>query len=247
MYSIDIFCKSYKGDFKLLQIALETIKRNITGYTNLILLIPEKDKHEFDTRNLPDKTFVFYVDDDDNKGWLRQQVFKMQAPNYCFSQYILFTDSDAFWHKPINVQDLIIDGKPEILYTSWDKVGQAVCWKQPTSNFLKKEAEYETMRRLQQIYHRSTIVSVTEFEPKFEEIIMNSVLFSEFNVMSSYAFQHEKDKYIFTNTDNWEYKEPVALQVWSKASKEEGASELHHLEYIRLLESIMKSFGVPIP
>lgn len=247
MATIDIFCKTYKGDFDLLHIALETIKRNVTGYSNLILLIPEKDKHDFDTRNLPERTLIHYVDDNDEKGWLRQQVFKMKAHEYCFSDFIMFTDSDCFFDHRLDLQELIADGKPEVLYTDWKDVGDAIVWKEPTSKFLKQEAEWEMMRRNNQVYHRSTLVDLSEFDPNFEEIIMKSNAFSEFNTISSYAYQHEKEKYKFVNTAEWTYVPPHSVQVWSHSSKADGVSELHLREYIRTLESIMKCFDCPIP
>src|SRR6185312_3434520 len=117
--TIDIFVKSYKKDLWLLTLSLETIKKNVTGYNNIILLIPEKDKHDFDTRNLPKRTLIYYVEDD-GVGWLRQQWFKMSAYNYSDADFIMFSDSDNFFDHKINVQDIIKDDKPEILYTDYE-------------------------------------------------------------------------------------------------------------------------------
>lgn len=246
MATIDIFIKSYKNDFNLLQIALKTIQRNVTGYNNIILLIPEKDKHDFDTRNMPERTLIHYVEDK-GVGWLKQQWYKMSAYEYSYADYILFSDSDCFFDHKINLQDYIADGKPEILYTSWDKVGDAKVWREPTEKFIKEPIEYEGMRRNCLIYHRSTLVAIGEFEPDLEYIIMTSHKFSEFNAMFAYAFKKEKEKYNFINTDEWQYVPPKAIQVWSHGNKEKGASEMHLREYIRTLESILICFEIPLP
>jgi hypothetical protein len=244
--TVDIFIKSYKNDFWLLQLALKSISINVTGYNNLILLIPEKDKHDFDTRQLPERTLIHYIEEY-GKGWLFQQVCKIKAHEYSNADYIMFSDSDCFFTYPIDLQTFIKDDKPEILYTEWSKVGDGMVWREPTEKFMKESVPYEMMRRNCLIYHRSTLVNISKYEPDIEKIIMSSVRFSEFNAMSAYAYKYEKDKYNFINTDEWIYTDPKSVQVWSHASKKEGVSEVHLREYIRTLETIIKSLGVNIP
>lgn len=246
MKTIDVFCKSYKNDFWLLNLAIQTFKKNVTGYNNLVLLIPDDQKDLFDTRDMPERTLIFYVADY-GSGWIRQQWFKMSAYNYCFADYIMFTDSDCFFDHPINLQDFIVDDKPEILYTSWDKVGDAVAWREPTEKFMQGPVEWEMMRRNNLIYHRDTLKSIAEYAPNLETTIMNSEKFSEFNCISSFAYKYEREKYNFINTDEWVYVEPKSLQVWSHSSKDEDADTLHLREYIRVLESVLKAFGIKVP
>lgn len=246
MRSIDIIIKSYKKDFWLLQLALKSISRNVTGYNNLVLLIPESDKHDFDTRILPERTLIHYIEDK-SPGWLYQQVCKLQAYKYCYADYIMFSDSDCFFTYPINLQDFIKDDKPEILYTEWVKVGDAICWKEPTEKFIGEPVSHERMRRNNQIIHRSTLVGISNFAPNLEQTIMASARFSEFNAIAAYAHKYENDKYKFTNTDDWKFVPPLSEQCWSHGSKREGASETHLREYIRTLEVICKTFGVILP
>lgn len=246
MKSIDIFIKSYKPDFWLLQLALKTITRNVTGYKNIRLLIPEKDKHEFDTRDLPPRTYIHYVDDKE-PGYLYQQVCKLQAYKYSEADFTLFTDSDAFWPRPINIQTLIKGGKPEILFTDYKQLPDAIIWKEPTERLVGSPVEFEYMRRLPLVYHNSTLAAINKWKPDLEELVMNSERFSEFNLIGAYAAKFEKEKYTWTNTDNWTYVESPANQVWSHASKEPGADELHLREYIRTLETLLKAFDIVIP
>lgn len=244
--TIDILCKSYVKDFWLLQLALETIKKNVTGYENIILLIPENDKHEFDTRFLPPRTLIHYIPEYGN-GWIYQQWCKLNAAKYCFSDYIMFTDSDCFFDHPINLHDFIADNKPEILYTDWQKVGDAIAWKVPTEKIMGEPVAWEFMRRNCLIYHRETLVKINEWQPNLEKIIMGSERFSEFNLLGAWAYKNEWDKYNFINTDDWQYVPAKATQCWSHSSKEAGADELHLREFIRLLESLLKSFGINVP
>lgn len=248
MATIDVFVKSYKKDFWLLQLALQTFTKNVTGYNNLVLLIPEDEKHEFDTRDLPERSLVYYVSEyPSGSGWIFQQWLKMSAYRYCLSDYIMFTDSDCMFDHPIDLQEFVADGKPEILYTDWKKVGDAIAWRTPTEMFMKDIVPFEFMRRNQLIYHRSTLVRISEYEPNLEKIIMGSEKFSEFNCIGAYAYKHERHLYNFINTDDWVYVPPKAQQCWSHSSKEEGADDLHLREYIRTLECILKAFGVKVP
>ncbi len=200
--SIDIFIKSHKPDFWLLQFALQSISKNITGYRNIILVIPEDQKHDFDTRYLPERTLIFYISEYGTGGWLYQQVCKLNAYKYSDADFIMYSDSDAFACNPVNVQDLIVDDKPEILF-----------------NWI----------------------------PNLEEIIMKSERFSEFNLLGSFANKFENHRYRWVNTDAWTYVPPVFEQVWSHSTKEQGADELHLREFIRLLETVLRAFGVTIP
>lgn len=246
MKEVDLFIKSYRPDFWLLYLSLETIKRNVTGYNNIILLIPEEDKEVFDTRNMPPRTKIFYVEER-KPGWLWQQWCKLSAHLQSDADFILFSDSDAFWEHPVNVQDIVKDGKPEILYTDWRKVGDAIVWRKPTEEFMKEPVEWEFMRRLPLCYHKSTLIGVNHHEINLEHIIMRSDRFSEFNILGAWAFKNQKELYNFVNTDDWNYVPPLATQVWSHASKAKGQSETHHLEYIRTLETIIKAFQLPLP
>lgn len=244
--SVDIFVKSHKPDFWLLQLSLATIKRNVTGYKNIVLLIPEKDMHDFDTRSLPDRTLIHYIEDK-QPGWLYQQVCKMNAHKYCDADYILFSDSDNFFDHPLDVQDLIKDDKPEILFTNYEQLKDAIVWKLPTERFIGEPVQYEFMRRLPLTYHRDTLVAIEKYHPDIEKTIMASDKWSEFNCFGIFAYKHEREKYNFVNTDEWTYVPPHSTQTWSHSSKKEGAGETHHLEYIRLLEVLLKCFGVNVP
>lgn len=243
MSTIDIFIKSYRKDFVWLKHALNSITRNVTGYNNVILLIPIADKELFDTRVLPDRTLVHYVSDEGD-GYLRQQYYKLTAHKYSFADYILYGDSDCFFDHKIDLQDFIAGGKPEILYTDWSKVGDAICWRDPTERVMGEPVPFEFMRRNTCIYHRQTIVNLNNWKPDLESIVMKSKHFSEFNLIGAYAFKFEGMYYNFINTDNWTYTDPKAVQIWSHASKEPGVSETHLREYIRTLETLLNLYGI---
>lgn len=242
--TIDLFVKSYKPDFWLLALSLETIKKNITGYNNIHILVPERDKEFFETRYLPERTLVHYTIDYGNE-YLYQQACKVNAHKYCNGDFIMFSDSDVIFDHPVNLQDAINGGKPEILFTDYNQLPDAIIWKECTEKFIGEKVDFEFMRRLQLTYHRSTLVKIAEQYPNMEKRIMEAERFSEFNFLGAWCYKYERDKYTFTNTDNWQYVSPIGNQVWSHADK--NGDLLHVLEWCRTLETIMKAFNVPVP
>jgi hypothetical protein len=226
--SIDIFYKTYHQDKKWLEYSLRSLSKFVTGYRNIVILVPINDKRYFESIVLPERATIQYVKEY-GTGYLYQQLCKIQAHKYTDAEFILFSDSDLIFDHPINLQDFIADGKPEILYTSYDKVGDAICWKEPTETFIKEPQEFEWMRRNALIYHRSTLVNIEKYEPNLEYIIMTSQRFSEYNAIGAYAWKYEREKYNFVNTDTWEYTRPKAIQYHSYTEFEKMINEFKDL------------------
>lgn len=228
MKTCDIFYKSYSKDFKWLYYSLRSLTKYVTGYNKVIILIPEHEKELFDTRELPERTEIHYVKEY-GTGYLFQQWCKISAHRFSSADFILFADSDCIFDHPIDVKEFIKDDKPEILYTDYSKVGDAICWKEVTEAFIKEPMQYEMMRRNCLIYHRYTLEAIAMYEPNLEYIIMNSPRFSEFNAMSAYAWKFHPEKYSFINTDNWEYTRPKAVQYFSHGEFDKMRNEFPEL------------------
>jgi len=241
MISIDIFYKSYHKDFKLLLYSLRSLTKNVSGYNTVVILIPENEKNLFDTRILPERTVIHYVPEYGN-GYLLQQVYKIKAHNYCSADFILFTDSDCIFDHPINLQEVFKDNKPEILYTDYNKVGDAICWKKCTEDFMNDTVSWEYMRRNCLIYHSSTLAAINNLNKNLEYSIMQSGRFSEFNAIGAFASKYERDKYSFVNTDNWTYTPALGIQLWSHFQS--GNDALHIEEKARALKVINEALNM---
>ena len=217
---IDLFIKSYRKDFKWLFYCLESIKKYAIGYNEIIIIIPEDDEKVFNKFNfqLPERSFVHKVKEYGN-GYIFQQYVKMIANHYCSADMIMYVDSDCVFTKKTDISKVVIDNKPEILITKWDKVGDAICWKPVVQELFEREITHEYMRRHGLTYHRETLESLQMwFDLKFgglESYIMSKTRFSEFNVLGAYAHIFESDRYNFVDTDNWTYVDPVVKQYWS--------------------------------
>ncbi len=246
MSSIDIFYKSYRKDFQLLKYSLMSLRKNVEGFVNIILVVPREDADEIidligffrgESGNINLRLIDEYGD-----GYLFQQVCKMNAWKYSKSDYILFADSDCIFDHPINLQDYVKDGKSEILYTPWEQVGDAQCWRDPTEEFMGEQVDFEFMRRNCLIYHRSTLEAISLQYQNLEEYIMSSGRFSEFNAIGAWAFKNEKEKYNFVNTNNWEYTPPLAIQLWSHFDKD--GDGIHQEEHKRAIGTINNALNL---
>ena len=218
---IDLFIKSYHKDFVWLKYCLASIKKFVTGYNELIIIIPQGERHLLDVYDLPDRTFIHEVDEHGN-GYLFQQWCKMNADSWCSGDFIAFTDSDCIFLEPVDYQKLIRDGKSEILYTAYfdangtNQMGDAICWKAATERFLKQPVDFEFMRRNNLIYRRDTLVNLKNWFPRdLKRYILSQGTFSEFNALGAFAFVNEKEKYNFVNTSDWTFVPTPFKQYWS--------------------------------
>lgn len=220
---IDIFIKSYGKDFCWLRYCLKSIEKFVK-YNRIIILIDEQDKHLFDIE-CPPNTYVHTILKEGD-GYIFQQYCKLIAHHYTDSEYILFTDSDFCFNKKIDLQDLLVDGKPQILYTPYEKVGNAICWQEPTEKIMGDKVDFEFMRRLPLVYHRTTLVNFEAWFPfKLKAYITSQKMFSEFNALGAYAWLHENEKYRWLHTSKSELPEVLGIQShsWSEWSEKKEA------------------------
>lgn len=215
--SCNIFIRTYEKDLGWLQYSLKSIIKYVKGYNKIVVCIPENQRHLLDDFNLENiVTCPVYGDD-----YLGQQVSKLNADLYCGSEYVLFTDSDCIFTKPFNVKDLFFNGKPIIYKTRYEKVGDAICWKDVTEKAINKAVEWEYMRRQPLIYLSSTLSDLREYmELIHGRTQTNYILskpyrqFSEFNVLGAFAEAFQKEDYHFHDTD-FGIDEPYLKQFWS--------------------------------
>jgi hypothetical protein len=241
---IDIFIKSYYKDFKFLNYCLKSIEKYVTGYENIHIVVPYKDIQIFNAVVHTDFPIKLHHVNEYGDGYLYQQYCKMTAYKWCQSKFIMFVDSDCLFYTPTDLTKLVRHDKPEILYTHYSKVGDAICWKECTERFMNDTVHHEYMRRLPLIYHRDTLEKIHSLEPNLENIIMNSGRFSEFNALGAWAHRYESHKYRFENTDNWQYVDAIIKQLWSHCRN--NNSKLEKEEYQKAVNEINNVLGLNI-
>lgn len=96
---IDIFYKSYAKDFEWLYYSLKSIKKYLTGYNKIVIVIPEQDKDLLQHALIDDLDCEVNLVDEYGNGYIYQQFIKMTAHKYCASKFILYSDSDLVFNK----------------------------------------------------------------------------------------------------------------------------------------------------
>jgi len=231
-----IFIKSYKDDYKWLRYCLESIAKFVTGYDHISIVIPHQQvKLLLEAVGITSATEIgagkweahyhgikIYIHEELEFGnpYLFQQAVKMNAWRYVETDYICFVDSDCVFTNEVNFQ-LMLE-RPLILHTPYHEVGDALCWKEPTQEFLKAEVQFEYMRRHPFIYRLSTLIEIDRFCKRehgmtVTEYIISKERFSEFNAVGAYAHIHEPRGYEFVNTNDLASGQmPTSiLQGWS--------------------------------
>lgn len=217
---VDIFIRTYASDLQWLVYTLQSINKYCTGFRNVVIVIPEKQKHLLDGFNLTrEKVFTCpeYKDD-----YLGQQITKLYADEYSDADYLLFIDSDSPFIRPCTPADFTRDGRPLILKTKYEKVAEAIMWKPITEKVLGYNIDYEFMRRLPFCYHSSTLKSLREYIKEKQGKELSQYVqeqpqrqFSEFNTVGAYADKFQPEKYVFQDTDDGELPVLYVRQFWS--------------------------------
>lgn len=220
MPNLDIFIKTYHKDFEWLFFCLSSIDKFVDGFQNIIIAMPNKDKHLFtiDTKQfsrIHNRVKYIYTNDYGNT-YLYQQFIKITAYQYTEADYIMYVDSDVVFNRKSYINESFnSEEKPIIYYTPYEMVGDAICWQEPTSELLGEHQSYEFMRRNCLIFRKSTLIDINTQYPNLEQIIMNSIRFSEFNTIGAWAFKNEFNNYSFVNTITNPPPPANHIQFWS--------------------------------
>jgi hypothetical protein len=213
---ISIFIRTYSRDIKWLRYCLESIHKNLIGWSEIIIVIPIGQEPLL-SHLTEEKVYTCKIQKDD---YLFQQVTKLNAHLYCKGDYILYVDSDVIFKHNADVRDYFHNNKPVILKANYNSVGGAICWKKPTEKLFKENIDFEYMRRAPQLFNRSTLEMINDSFPDLENYIMSQPYrqFSEFNALGFYAEKMQPESYEIIDITNGtpDYiPENKSVQKWS--------------------------------
>jgi hypothetical protein len=211
---VDIFIRTYKNDIEALGYCLKSIEKFCSGFRNIVITIPAKDRHllgydpKYDVH-----TVQHYAND-----YLGQQATKLMAHEFCHdSDYILFLDSDCIVTEKVTPKSFMKENKPLILKTLYSELGDSVPWQAITKKALGWAPEWEYMRRHPLMYHTKHISQLKNFiqiqhTKRLETYILEQPhnAFSEFNVMGAFCERYYANEYYFQDTS----KELPSAKVW---------------------------------
>lgn len=211
--STSIFIKTWENDLEWLQFSLKSILKHASGIDEIIIAADASCVSHVYPMAGPAR--VISVPDWEN-GYIQQQWVKLNAHHYTNSDYILYVDSDCVFKTAFSPESFMRDGKPILLKTKYELVGDGAIWKPITENFVGWAVEYEYMRRLPWMYKCSSLANFHHYFDDLEYTLKSMVdrSFSEFNALGAYIDKFESDEYYISDTDDW-VPEAVSQQFWS--------------------------------
>lgn len=221
---IDILIRSYRNDFGWLGYCLRSIHRNLKGYRDIHLIVPNCDLGG--VSHLTQEKV--HGTEDRMEGYLAQQVTKLRAHFYSDADFIIHVDSDCIFHRKADCNEMIEDGKAIVLReeieTPWNKITEEVLgWYDP----------FEYMRRMPIIYPRWAYINFNAWmEEKHGNNIENIVAgrpyrsFSEFNAMGQFLHKHWEDKIVWKHPSE---VKTMCKQYWSWGGLQNSEEEVKGL------------------
>ncbi len=154
------------------------------------------------------------------KGYVNQQVVKLHADLWVPEGLVTFVDSDLIFYANTRPETLLKDGKPILLHTPWEKVGEANMWKEPTKEILGWEPPFEFMRRIPLTYHTDTLKALRKHIEERHGRSASSYLgarpkLSEFNAIGAFAWEKQRDSYHWIHTEENPLPASTSRQYWS--------------------------------
>jgi hypothetical protein len=116
--AIDILVRTYFRDFRWLVHCLSSIRNNVKGYRNVVVVMPPSSLDRLRPDDIPNRKGVSvracdeYVDD-----YLGQQITKLKADALTDADYVAIVDSDCVFHAPCSLVSLFFEGeRPVVRY-----------------------------------------------------------------------------------------------------------------------------------
>jgi hypothetical protein len=228
--SIDIFIRSYPKDFFLLNYCLHSIKRFVKGYRDIVLVIRNKNHEQLlkdvDVSNVK---VITSHDFDDSIDYCGQQICKLYANIWSDAEYFFYVDSDCIFYDTFDIHKKYFDENKNIILFKeyWHNLqSDSFVW-QGCLRELDLLTEFETMRRLPQIYPSRILLPIRNLiENKTGKDYINGCLdiykkvsFSEFNIMGSYILLYDQ-KNINMMLYDPKYNQIPCKQFWSHEKRE---------------------------
>lgn len=235
--TFSIFVKSYSPDFGWLQYCLRSITKFASGFSETVVVIPETAHLELTQEK------VIKIKEPCSEGYTSQQIVKMNADKYCSGDYIVFTDSDTIFTKPITPNDLMIEGKPLWLMTPMAEVtaadNNARSHERAMKEFAGHDSEWEMMRRLPVVVPRWAFPAFREYCQEkhgktFQEWAMTQPhrQVTEFNHLGMFLYEHYRNWIHFHDTRH-SIPPAFVLQKWSWIS---GGADTAREEFEEILK-----------
>jgi len=210
---VDIFIRSWHGDFNWLEYCLRSIKKYAKGFHKVHVCIPIQDYGMLpDVGDVEVHLVERWADD-----YIGQQNDKLHADWYCRSPYILVMDSDCVFTQEVSPTDFFREGNPVWLYESVPHDQSP--WYPITQEAIKHMPEFEFMRRHPFVFTRQSLRDFRDFMFNCHQEDISQWLkkrpkgrFSEFNAFGAWAYRNYYKHFAWLHPSEME---TYVRQSWS--------------------------------
>lgn len=210
---VDIFIKTYEGDFSWLKYCLESIRKFAFGFRRVVIVCDGNNGAMIPFAWLPKGWKVCYVPlpkqdphKGGSKGYLWQQCVKLNWVKYTDADSVLVMDSDWMFTTPICPQDFQVhdsEGTKKYywVYRSWDKADTAIKWKEPVEAVMKQPCPFEAMCISGFILTRDSTLALQKHlfhlyrVDSYWDLILQEHLtqMSEFNMLGTFVYNRPEE------------------------------------------------------
>lgn len=221
-----ILIVSWLQDRLWLEHCLRSIAKFATGFHETVVLVPEQESAVFAAQPWPPVRWATYPRVSYKAKWhLHHQAMKCHADLWCSdADFVLHTDSDCVFSKPVTPEDYFVNGKPIMLMEPYAKLTNNP-WQIPTQNALKRLVSHEFMRSHPQVNPRAVYPGLREHmrqlhNQSLEEYFLRQKAdypwgASEFNLIGAYAFDKHHDSYHWIDLSKEKRPASKLIQFWS--------------------------------
>ncbi len=218
MAKVSIYIRTYKRDIAWLDLCLQSIHRNLKGWDEIVVGVPEGQIDHLRYLEAERRIVCPYFRTD----YVGQQVAKLQAHRYVRGEFVLFVDSDVVFLPGADVRDFFVDGLPLIekrRYAAIEKDGMgAIKWQQAVENLYGEKPEWELMQgHGARLFRTSSLLGFSKRFPDIESYAQQvpKRMFSEFNLLGYYVWRYEHGQYAFRDTDAAPTRLTHTRQFWT--------------------------------
>lgn len=204
MPKVSIFIRTYKRDVAWLDFCLQSIRRNLKGWDEIVVCIPEGQEHHLRFADgIKIVTSPVYKED-----YVGQQVSKILCHQHVSGDLVLIVDSDLVFLPGASIADYMEGDKPRIMTCRWpvppDRL--TIKWRPIIAKLFGETPPCSFMQgHGARLFRKSTLEAFCRRFPDIDGYARRQPRkeFSEFQFLGFYVHLNERSEYrLFELTEN---------------------------------------------